>query len=144
VAVASAIPESIPSLGILVGIFAVAGDTVVITANQIKLVLQIAGIYGFKPDFIDRMAELLPLTGGAFCMRTIAREVAGFIPMGGPVIKGAIAYAGTYLIGRLAWWYYKDGKKLTREEKKKIFDNAITEAMCIIDKFSEKWKKEKK
>lgn len=141
IALASSLPTNLPIIGIIIGLLAVAGETTVLTVNQLKLCMQIAGIYGMEMNLMDRIRELWPLVGTAIGFRTIARSLAGFIPLAGPTIKGAIGYGGTQLVGETARWYYQEGKKLTNEEKKKIYEDAKENALKAAQKYVEKLKK---
>ncbi|MDP9025347.1 MAG: hypothetical protein M3N13_08240, partial [Candidatus Eremiobacteraeota bacterium] len=98
VALASAVVDHIPVIGIVLGAFASAGDMVAITGIQMMLLLHIEATYGKDPD-VQRMWQLLPVIGGGFGWRTLARELVGFVPVAGIAIKGAIAYAGTIVVG---------------------------------------------
>jgi len=140
IALASSLPTNIPIIGIIIGLLAVAGETTVLTINQIKLCLQIAGLYGYELSFIDRVKELWPLVGSALGFRTIARSLVGFIPIAGPTIKAAIAYGGTYLVGEAARWYYEKGRVLTAEEKKKLYEDAKNRALKMAKDYVDKFK----
>lgn len=125
IAFASSLPANIPVIGIIIGFIAVAGETLFITANQIRMCLRIAGIYGNKADFFSRMGELWPVLAGAFGWRALARTLTGVIPGGGPVIKAPIAYAGTNAVGYAALWYYRDGRKLSKEEIQDLINSRL-------------------
>lgn len=74
-------------------------DMPIMTANQAKMALEIAAVYG--QDFsAERIPELLGVVGGGFVMRTAAREAVGLIPGVGWAIKGGVGYAGTVAVGR--------------------------------------------
>ena len=141
IALASSLPTNLPIIGIIIGLLAVAGETTVLTMNQLKLCMQIAGIYGMEMNLMNRIRELWPLVGTALGFRTIARSLAGFIPLAGPTIKGAIGYGGTQLVGETARWYYQEGKKLSNEEKSKIFEDAKENALKAAQKYVERLKK---
>lgn len=140
IALASSLPTNIPIIGIIIGLLAVAGETTVLTINQIKLCLQIAGIYGNELSFIDRIKELWPLVGSALGFRAIARSLVGFIPIAGPTIKAAIAYGGTYLVGETVRWYYETGRTLTAEEKKRLYEDAKSRALKMAKDYVDKFK----
>jgi uncharacterized protein (DUF697 family) len=140
IAFSSSLPTNIPIIGIIIGLIAVAGETLIITASQIRMCLRIAGIYGFKVDFTERMTELWPVLAGAFGWRTLARGLSGFIPGGGPIIKTSIAYAGTMMAGHAAQWFYRDGKKLTREEMSVLYDNEKKHFLDNVNGFISKLK----
>ena len=128
IALASSLPANIPIIGIIVGLLGAAGETTVLTMNQLKLCMQLAGIYGLELNLADRIKELWPLVGTAFGFRAIARTLVGFIPVAGPTIKGAIAYAGTHLVGETSRWYYEEGRRLSADEKNRIYKNALAKA----------------
>lgn len=119
-ALASSLPEQIPILGIP---FAVA-DILVLTKNQAIMVYRLALAYGAPPDFRRRIAEVMPVVGGAFVWREIARTLVGLAPVWGIVPKVGIAYAGTYATGVAAWRWYEKGELVPREELKRIAREA--------------------
>ena len=130
VAGASAVVDHIPVLGVVLGAFASAGDMFAITAIQITLLLQIGATYGRDPD-LGRMWELLPVVGGGFGWRALARELAGFIPVGGVFIKAAIAYAGTIVVGEGTQYFYAHGRHMTPTDAARIYDDAKSSAMSF-------------
>ena len=83
-------------------------DMPVMTANQFKMVLQIAAAYGQSLS-ADRAKELAAVTGGAFALRTVARNVVGTVPVLGWAAKAGIAYAGTQAMGHAAIEYFENG-----------------------------------
>lgn len=81
-------------------------DMPVLTANQIKMVLELAAVYGEKINF-ERAKEILVVVGGGFTFRAIARQFLSFLPGPGWVIKGGVAYSGTVAIGKAAQRYFE-------------------------------------
>ncbi|MEO7720248.1 MAG: hypothetical protein ABIY70_28995, partial [Capsulimonas sp.] len=74
--------------------------------------------------------ELLPVFGSAFGWRAVARELVGLVPGGvGVVVKGAIAYAGTYTVGKTASIYFSTGQKLTAARMKQLYQDAYRSAL---------------
>ncbi|MBI2263613.1 MAG: hypothetical protein HYU64_00340 [Armatimonadetes bacterium] len=128
IALASALPGHFPIVGIILGPFAAAGDTLLLTTNQVKLLFQLACIHGREMNFQEMLKELTPLIGSALGWRTLARELVGFVPVAGPVIKAVIGYAGTYAAGVAAAKYYRTGALMSREEFRKSFQTASTVA----------------
>jgi uncharacterized protein (DUF697 family) len=128
VAGASAVVDSVPFVGAVLGAFMSAGDMLAITGIQMTLMLQIGATYGKDPD-MAQMWELLPVVGGGFGWRALARELAGFIPVGGIVIKAAIAYAGTVVVGEGAMFYEQHGRHLTPADAGRIYEEARLSAM---------------
>lgn len=123
VAGASALIDNVPVVGVFLGAFVSAGDMMAITGIQMMLMLQIGATFGKDPD-VAHMWELLPVVGGGFGWRALARELAGFIPAGGILIKSAIAYAGTVVVGEGATFYELHGRHMTNVDAAKVYDEA--------------------
>ncbi len=128
VAGASAVVDNVPFVGAVLGAFVSAGDMLAITGIQMTLMLQIGATFGKDPD-VAQMWELLPVVGGGFGWRALARELSGFIPVGGIVIKAAIAYAGTVVVGEGALFYEQHGRHLTPGDARRIYDESRVSAM---------------
>lgn len=86
-------------------------DMPIMTANQMKMLLQIAATYG-KPMNAERLKELAAIVGGGFALRTAARQVIGLVPALGWAIKAGIGYTGTMAMGRAAIEYFDQGGNL--------------------------------
>jgi uncharacterized protein (DUF697 family) len=127
VALASALVDHIPVIGVVLGAFASAGDMVAITGLQMMLLLHIEAAYGRDPD-VQRMWKLLPVIGGGFGWRTLARELAGFVPVAGVAIKGAIAYAGTIVVGESVT-FLEHGSHMSKAQASQIYDRTKADAM---------------
>jgi hypothetical protein len=100
--IATALPNIMPSMMELPWAFGeFASDTAFLTANQIRMAFQIGAACGSEIGFANQKGSLLAIVGGAFGWRALARELAGKIPLGeGLIPKGAIAFAGTYVVGK--------------------------------------------
>lgn len=126
-AVATALPDVIPSLVELpwaLGEF--ASDTVFLTGNQIRMAFLIAAAYGKEVGFVDQKGAILSIAAGAFGWRALARELVGKIPLGGGLIpKGAIAYAGTYAVGKSLEFYYRGNGSLNRGQRRLVYKEAL-------------------
>ncbi len=83
-------------------------DMPVLTALELRLVMQIAACYGHELG-PDRAVELAGVVGAGFGLRTIARELLDFVPIAGWMVKGAVAYSGTRAIGKAAQEYFERG-----------------------------------
>jgi hypothetical protein len=133
-AVASALPNVIPSLlEIPWALGEFASDTAFITMNQVRMAFQIAAACD-KPVGYDRqMAELVPIAAGAFGWRALARELVGFIPLGGGLIpKGAIAFAATYVVGKSLEYYYGVGRGYTRTQRRDVYQVAYERGKDLV------------
>lgn len=128
VALASALVDHIPVVGVVLGAFASAGDMVAITGLQMMLLLHIEATYGRDPD-VQRMWKLLPVIGGGFGWRTLARELAGFVPVAGIAIKGAIAYAGTIVVGESVTFFLEHGSHMSKAQASQLYDRTKADAM---------------
>lgn len=130
IAALSALPGVIPLTDWLVPATA-AGDLFLLTKNQVNLLLQIAACYGLPPDLKARLRELLPVVGGAFGWRAVARELIGLVPGGvGLVVKASVAYAGTLAVGRAAAYYYASGgHALSTADMRRLYRQAIGDAV---------------
>ena len=127
---ASAVVDHVPFLGIVLGAFASGADMFAITGIQMNLMLNIGATYGRDPD-LAQMWELLPVVGGGFGWRALARELSGFIPVGGIFIKAAIAYAGTVVVGEGVAFYYRNGRQMGVEDAAKVYDDAKASALTF-------------
>jgi uncharacterized protein (DUF697 family) len=130
VAGASALIDNVPLVGAFLGAFISAGDMMAITGIQMMLMLQIRATFGKDPD-VAQMWELLPIVGGGFGWRALARELSGFIPVGGILIKSAIAYAGTVVVGEGATFYEQHGRHMAKVDAAKIYDDARVSAQTF-------------
>lgn len=140
VAFASALVDHIPVVGIVLGAFASAGDMVAITGIQMMLLLHIQAAYGKDPD-VQRMWQLLPVIGGGFGWRTLARELVGFVPIAGIAIKGAIAYAGTIVVGEGVTFFLEHGRHMSKKDASAIYDRTKDDAMRFARDLMGKFRK---
>ncbi len=126
-AVATALPDVIPSLIELPWAFGeFATDTAFLTANQVRMAFLIAAACGKEIGFSQQKGELVTIAAGAFGWRAIARELAGKIPFGGGLVpKGAIAYAGTFVVGKSLELYHRAGAAYTSEEREQVYQQAF-------------------
>jgi uncharacterized protein (DUF697 family) len=93
--------------GILsVAIFVPGADFPVLTLNQIRLVLRLAAAHGVEVDQ-QRAPEILATVAAGLGFRTVARQIVGVVPVGGWLVKGAVAYGGTRAVGEGAIRYFE-------------------------------------
>jgi len=127
---ASALIDNVPVVGAFLGAFVSAGDMMAITGIQMMLMLQIRAAFGKDPD-VAQMWELLPVVGGGFGWRALARELSGFIPVGGILIKSAIAYAGTVVVGEGATFYELHGRHMASVDAARVYEDARASAQSF-------------
>ncbi|MDQ2866441.1 MAG: hypothetical protein M3R51_09470 [Candidatus Eremiobacteraeota bacterium] len=140
IALASAVVDHIPVIGFVLGAFASAGDMVAITGIQVMLLLHIEAAYGKDPD-MQRMWQLLPVIGGGFGWRTLARELVGFVPLAGIAIKGAIGYAGTIVVGESVTFYLEHGRHMSKGQAAQIYERTKEDAMRFARDLMSNFKK---
>lgn len=83
-------------------------DMPLMTANQAKMLLQIAAAFGQRLG-PDRIKELAAVVGGGFVFRAVARQGLALLPGFGWALKGGVGYAGTTAMGRAAIEYFEQG-----------------------------------
>lgn len=122
-ALVSNLPSVIPVIGSLM---AAGTDMLILTKNQVMMIFKIAAIH--DRDLRDQwqiLREVAPVVGAGFLWRTLAREVAAFLPLLiGTLPKVAVAYIGTVVAGRGADLYYRFGRKPDRRQMRQIYKQA--------------------
>jgi uncharacterized protein (DUF697 family) len=131
VAGASALADHVPVIGLVLGGIASAGDTLAITGLQMNMLLHIAAAYGRKAE-VARLVELVPVVGGGYGWRALARELSGFIPVAGIAVKAGIAYAGTLVVGQAAAHYYETGTPMGTEKVGALYREAVERAKNVM------------
>jgi uncharacterized protein (DUF697 family) len=142
VAGASALADHVPVLGLVLGGIASAGDTIAITGLQMNMLLHIAAAYGRKAEFA-RLLELVPVVGGGYGWRALARELSGFIPVAGIAVKAGIAYAGTLVVGQAAAYYYETGSPMGAEKIGALYRESIERAKKLAGDVIERFRTRK-
>jgi hypothetical protein len=134
-ALATALPNIVPNFVELpwaVGEF--ASDTAFLTMNQIRMAFLVAAASDSQIGYREQKAEIASIITGAFGFRAVARELVGKIPFGGGLIpKAAIAFAGTYVVGLSLERYYRIGYGLTREERRREYETALTHGKSVAE-----------
>jgi hypothetical protein len=132
---ASALPNIVPSMIELpwaIGEF--ASDTAFLTMNQIRMAFLIAAASDSNIGYREQKAEIASIVTGAFGFRAIARELVGKIPFGGGLIpKAAVAFAGTYVFGLSLERYHRIGYGLTREERRREYEQALSHGRSVAE-----------
>lgn len=122
-ALVSNIPSLIPFIG---GLAAVGADFIVLTKNQVLLMYKLAAIHGRDlDDQVGILQEIVPVVGGGFVWRSLARSAATLLPFAaGTIPKVGIAFAGTMAIGRAADFYYRTNRRPSREQLEQFIRQA--------------------
>ncbi len=133
-AIATALPDIVPNLMELPWAFGEwASDTAFLTVNQVRMAFLIAAACNREVGLQHQKTEALSIGAGAFGWRALARELVGKIPLGGGLIpKGAIAYAGTYVVGKGLERYYHVGEGLSRSERRGVYQAALERGKALL------------
>lgn len=109
-------------------------DMPVMTANQGRMVLNLAAVYGEELS-LDRARELLGVLAAGFGLRALGRQVVKLVPVGGWAAAAAIGYAGTLAMGRATMLYFERGKQeVGQKEMSEIRQRAIKEAEAFVSR----------
>jgi len=132
-AVATALPNILPNMMELPWAFGeFATDTAFLTANQIRMAFQIAAACGNEIGFSQQKGSVLSIVASAFGWRALARELAGKIPLGeGLIPKGAIAFAGTYVMGK-GLQRFAHGGAYTKAETESAYREALNYGRNVV------------
>ncbi len=125
--------ETVPGLNFVLG----AGDAIVLTKNQLMMAYKIALVSGKSGSPQQLLGEIVGVLGGGFLFRQLARQMSGLIPVWGIVPKVAVAYAGTWAIGRAVTVWATEGRKVTPELMSGHYRDALEQgrqaAQRIVD-----------
>ncbi|WP_031496678.1 hypothetical protein [Bryobacter aggregatus] len=131
-ALATALPNIAPILGLTWAVGEFASDSVILTMNQIRLTFLLGAANDHRVGYGEQRTEIGSIIAGAFGWRAVARELVGKIPMGGGLIpKAAVAYAGTFVVGKSLERYYRLGYKYTRGERRAAYEEAFEKGKVI-------------
>jgi uncharacterized protein (DUF697 family) len=128
------IAEIVPALTIPFGV----ADMVILTKAQAFLVYRLGLIFGLSARWQDHLAAFGSTIGFGFVWRTIARQLIGLIPGFGVLPKTAIAYAGTYAIGRGALQWYETGADVKRADVDRFFREALERGKAFAASLGER------
>jgi len=134
-AVVTALPDIIPSfLELPWSIGEFASDTAFLTINQIRMAFTIAAASDKTVGYSLQRGEIATIVTGAFGWRALARELVGKIPFGAGLIpKGAIAFAGTYVVGLGLDRFHRMGYGLTAEERRSSYQEAFERGKGLVE-----------
>jgi uncharacterized protein (DUF697 family) len=110
-ALATGLAETVPALTVPLNL----GDIVILTKNQLVMCYRIALAGGRDGDPSRLIGEILGVLGGGLLFRQVARQLVGLIPVAGLLPKVAVAYGGTWAIGRTMAAWVTDGRAITGE-----------------------------
>ncbi|MDR2587589.1 MAG: hypothetical protein LBC23_04950 [Coriobacteriales bacterium] len=110
--IASAIQKTALQNAAIAAVFFLPGaDMPLLTLNQIKLFLLIAGVYDAGLDR-ERLAQLALLLASGLGFRALARRLVGLVPVLGWAVRGGVGYTATVAIGKAAQEFFERGGTL--------------------------------
>jgi hypothetical protein len=131
---ATALPNIMPAgLTLPWGVAEMGSDTAFLTVNQIRMLFLLAGASDRDAGYREQRGEIASVIAGAFGWRSLARELVGKIPFGGGLIpKAAVAFAGTYVVGRSAERFYRIGYGYSRQERRVAYEEALLRGKAVV------------
>ena len=108
-AFSTGLAEMVPMLDIPLAI----GDMVVLSKNQLMMSYRIALAAGKTGQPRELIGEIVGVLGGGLLFRQLARQLVGLVPVIGILPKVAVAYGGTWAIGRAVVLWATEGRLLT-------------------------------
>ncbi|HUQ91892.1 MAG TPA: hypothetical protein VM120_09430, partial [Bryobacteraceae bacterium] len=135
---ATALPDMIPFVQLPWAIGEFASDTAFLTMNQVRMAFLVAAASDRNIGYKEQRGEIGSILAGAFGWRAIARELAGKIPFGGGLVpKAAIAYAGTFVAGRVLERIYREGYELSKNERRLSYEGAFEKGRRVAGELLE-------
>lgn len=116
----TAIAEAVPVLDVPLNL----ADMLVLTKNQLLMGYKIALGAGKSGRARDVIGEVVGVVGGGFLFRQAARQLVGLIPMAGLIPKVAIAYTGTWAIGRAVAVWATQGRRVSPATLRRLSRDA--------------------
>jgi uncharacterized protein (DUF697 family) len=102
------------------------------------MVYKLGLVLGLSTHWQDHLTAFGGTIGAGFVWRTLARQLVGLIPGLGILPKVAIAYAGTYAIGRAALEWYNTGRQVNRQDMERFFREALERGKALARTLAER------
>lgn len=132
-ALTTGLAESVPVLTAPLNV----GDMIVLTKNQLMLGYRIVLASGKSGEPRKLIGEIIGVLGGGLLFRQIARQLVGLIPVVGIVPKVAVAYSGTWAIGRALAAWANEGRAITRDVVRAYSAEAMGRGRAIAERLLE-------
>jgi uncharacterized protein (DUF697 family) len=114
-ALGTGVAETLPLLSLPLNL----ADIVALTKNQIVMAYRIALAAGRRGTIRAVLGQTLGVIGSGFMLRQLARQLIGLVPVVGIAPKVAVAYAGTWAVGRAVAAWAGGGAELTKSSVKR-------------------------
>jgi uncharacterized protein (DUF697 family) len=109
------------------------GDIVILTKNQLLLGYRIVLAAGRTGEPRALIAEIAGVLGSGFLFRQAARQLVGLIPIAGIVPKVAIAYSGTWAIGRAIVLWVTEGRDVTAGSVQRMTSEGLERGRALAE-----------
>lgn len=103
----------------------VVGDVLILTKNQVVMGYRIALAAGKTGEPRQLIGEIVSVVGGALLFRQIARELVGLLPVIGIVPKVAVAYGGTWAIGKAVTMWVDQGIRVNNRSFRALLRRGV-------------------
>jgi len=120
-ALTTGLAETVPVLTAPLNI----GDMVVLTKNQLLMGYRILLAAGRHGDPRSMIREVLGVLGGGLLFRQAARQLVGLIPVVGLLPKVAVAYGGTWAMGRALTAWAMGGEAVTSDSVRRYSGEGL-------------------
>ena len=128
-ALGTGVAEIVPGLNLPMNL----ADIVVLTKNQIVMAYKIALGAGRRGTVRAVLGQTLSVIGSGFMLRQLARQLVGLVPVIGIAPKVAIAYAGTWAVGRAVSVWAGGGAEVTKASVARYYGEALARGRRVAD-----------
>jgi uncharacterized protein (DUF697 family) len=128
-ALGTGVAETLPLLNLPLNL----ADIVVLSKNQIVMSYRIALAAGRRGTIQAVLGQALGVVGSGFMLRQLARQLIGLVPVVGIAPKVAVAYAGTWAVGRAVAAWAGGGAAVTKASVKRYYAEAVERGRRVAD-----------
>jgi uncharacterized protein (DUF697 family) len=130
-AFSTGLAEIVPILDLPLNI----GDIVVLTKNQLMMSYRLALAAGKNGRPRELVGEIVGVLGGGLLFRQAARQLVGLLPAIGLLPKVAVAYGGTWAIGKaVALWATGEGA-VTKDRLRQLSREGVARGREVARSF---------
>ena len=112
------------------------GDMIVLTKNQLLMGYRLVLASGRDGEPKKLIGEILGMLGGGLVFRTLARQLVGLIPVVGIIPKVAVAYGGTWAIGRAVVLWTTEGRTASAETLRTLSREGLLRGRTVAKDLS--------
>ncbi len=116
------------------------GDMIVLTKNQLLMGYRLVLAGGRDGEPRALIGELLGVLGGGLMFRQLARQLVGLIPVVGILPKVAVAYGGTWAIGRAVVLWVTEGRTASAETLRTFSREGLERGRAVARDISSRGK----